>query len=151
MTKDTYEMAYVEVLEVLKHLPQEEYDKIPKEKIEYYEKYQDPNYFYQFDEYLPIEEQRISKKAKAIIITLFRDYFATQIQQQKLNVILQENSKKIEKEKNEKYNSDNIFKKYNKENKIEEKIIENVSTLVEYKESIFKRFINRIKNIFHIK
>lgn len=145
MTNDTYEMAYVEVLEILKHLSQEDYNKIPKEKIEYYEKYKDRNYFYQFDEYFPIEEQRISKKAKAIIITLFKNYFATQIQQQKLNIILQENSKRIEIAKIKKYNSDTLFK--NKATKVEP-IIENYTAMIEHKESIFTKIKNWFKRTF---
>ena len=153
MVNDTYEMAYVEVLEILKHLPQEDYNRIPKEKIEYYEKYKDRNYFYQFDKYLPIEEQRISKKAKAIIITLFKNYFATQIQQQKLDIILQENSKKIEILKRTKYNPDNIFKKRKNEdipeNNNEENSIE--MQMVEYKEPVFKRIVNKILEFLHIR
>ena len=35
---DTYECSYVEVLEILKHIPKEEHDKIPKELIEFFEK-----------------------------------------------------------------------------------------------------------------
>ncbi len=34
---DTYSCSYVEVLEILKHLPKEQYEKIPKEKIEFYQ------------------------------------------------------------------------------------------------------------------
>ena len=47
----------------------------------------------------------------------------------------------------EKYNPDNIFKKQHQENGIEENIIQNEVALVEYKESIFKRFINKLKSI----
>ena len=145
MINDTYEMAYVEVLEILNHLPQEDYNKIPKEKIEYYEKNKDRNYFFKFDEYFPIEEQRISKKAKAIIISLFKNYFATQIQQQKLNSILQENSKKIEIAKLKKYNPDNLFK--NKETNIE--LLENSNDMVEHKESIITKIKNWFKRIVY--
>ena len=38
---NTYRRAYTELLEILKYLPQEEYEKIPKEKIEFYEKNKD--------------------------------------------------------------------------------------------------------------
>ncbi len=145
MDNETYEMAYVEVLEILKHLPEEEYNKIPKEKIEYYEKYKDENYFYQFDEHFPIEEQIISKKAKAIIISLFKNYFATQIQQQKLDIILQKNSKRIEIAKIKKYNPDNIFK-HNKD--ITPNIVQNGVVMVKHKESIFTEIKNWFKRIF---
>ena len=34
-----YEKAYTEVLEILRFLPRNEYDQIPKEEIDFYESY----------------------------------------------------------------------------------------------------------------
>ena len=56
----------------------------------------------------------------------------------------------IEQEKRERYNTDDIFKEHKKEHKIQENIMEHKVEMVEYKNSIFKRIINKIKNIFHI-
>ena len=56
----------------------------------------------------------------------------------------------IEQEKRERYNTDDIFKEHKKEQKIQENIMEHKVEMVEYKNSIFKRIINKIKNIFHI-
>ena len=53
-----------------------------------------------------------------------------------------------EQELREKYNPDNLFKKHSL--KQEENVIMNEVSMVEYKEPLFKRFINKIKNIFHI-
>ena len=39
--ENTYACSYVEVLEILKHIPKREYEKIPKEKIEFYENLQE--------------------------------------------------------------------------------------------------------------
>ena len=36
MVTTNYKIAYSEVLEILKHISEEEYNKIPKEKIEFY-------------------------------------------------------------------------------------------------------------------
>ena len=36
-----YSRNYTEVLEILKYIPIDEYNKIPKQKIEFYEKYKD--------------------------------------------------------------------------------------------------------------
>ena len=44
ITKE-YSRAYVEVLAVIKHLTEEEYNRIPKSKIEIYEKYKDEIHF----------------------------------------------------------------------------------------------------------
>ena len=35
---NSYANSYVEVLEILKHIPDNEYKKIPEEKIRFYEK-----------------------------------------------------------------------------------------------------------------
>ena len=64
--------------------------------------------------------------------------------------MFKENEDRYQKYLREKYNPDNIFKNRNQENKKEENIIQNEIALVEYKESIFTRFINKLKNIFHI-
>ena len=54
-------------------------------------------------------EQNVSKEAKAIIVTLFRDYFVTEEQKEKLKQILQENEQKANEEKEKLYNPDNMF------------------------------------------
>ena len=39
-----YAKAYTEVIEILKHIPKEEYDKIPETEIQFYENNCDKNY-----------------------------------------------------------------------------------------------------------
>ena len=145
----SYAKAYTEILEILRYLPKEEYNKIPKEKIEFYKKNKDNNYNYQFDESKTLEEQTISREANAIIISLFRDFFATPMQQDKLDKILKQNEIKYQEELNKKYNPDNIFKQ--SETKVTS---DENSTLVEqksitvYKEPIFTKIVNWFKNLF---
>ena len=146
-----YAKAYTEVIEIIGYFAEEEYNKIPKEKIEFYENNKDTNYIFKINPDIDLDKQKISKEAYSILVSLFRDYFATDRQKEVLNNLLTQNEKKLEEEKFKKYNPENIFKKSNQENKIEENIIQNEVALVEYKESIFKRFINKIKSIFNIK
>ncbi len=150
MIKASYAKAYTEVLEIIKYFPKEEYDKIPAEKIEFYENNMDQNYIFTINPEIDLSEQNISPEANAIIINLFTDYFATEEQKNKINNILKENGQREELEKREKYNPDNIFKKDIKEEKVEESTTNETVALVEYKESFFKKFINFMKNIFHI-
>lgn len=75
VTKE-YSIAYVQVLEVLKRLNKHEYEKIPKERIELYEKYKDNEYTFVLDETVDFNEQ-ISNKAQAIIANLFVRFIAT--------------------------------------------------------------------------
>ena len=106
----------------------------------------DKDYNFKINPEIDLSEQSISPEANAIMINLFTDYYATEEQKIKIKNILDSNQQKEEQEKRERYNPDNIFKNRNTEN-----IIQNEVALVEYKESIFKRFINKIKSIFNIK
>ena len=150
MIKENYARAYTEVLEMLKYLPYEELNRIPKEKIDFFERNKDKSYKFNISLEKPLAEQNISIEANSVIVTLFRDYFATDTQREKLKNILEQNEMKYQEELREKYNPDNIFKKCNQKNEINENIIQNENSLVEYKETFFRRFINKIKNIFHI-
>lgn len=141
--KATYKMAYTQVLEILKRLPQEEVFKIPEEEIKFLKENCDKNYKYVIKPNVSIEECEISRKAYSILVVYFKKYFATEIQKQKLDVILKNNQIAIDKEKREKYGVDNLFK----EKKIEQKGNEKIE-IVPYKENIFKKILNRIKKIF---
>lgn len=111
---DIYAKAYTEVLEILKYFSAEEYSKIPQEKIDFYKNNMDKNYNYNINPNIDLSKQYISKEANAILISLFRDYFATENQKKTLNNLLNQNQEKIENMKREKYSSDNIFGNNNK-------------------------------------
>lgn len=150
MINSIYARAYTEVLEILRHFPKEEYDKIPLEKIQFYIDNMDKNYNFTINPEIDLAEQNISEEANAIIITLFRDYYATEEQKVKIKKILYENQNKLEQEKRDKYNPDNLFKKSDKQDYKNTEIIENKTTLIEYKESFFTKFKKFIIKIFKI-
>lgn len=142
-----YSKAYTEVLEIIRYLPEEEQSKIPKEKIDFFEKNKDKEYYFKINPQIDLEEQNISREANTIFIVLFRDYFATAEQKIKLREILELNEKKSEQVKTEKYNPENIFKKSSNNDNIQENGEE--VQLVEYKETFFlklKKFIFRLLN-----
>lgn len=99
MTTDKYKKAYTEVLEILKYLPQNEYCRIPKEKIIFYKENMDKDYIYNINPRLELFKQNISKEANAILVSLFRDYIATERQKSILKKLLYQNQEKLEKEK----------------------------------------------------
>ena len=140
---NTYSLSYVEVLEILKHIPKEDYEKIPKEKIEFYENNKDKNYVYIYNPVNP----KISRKTDAILINLYKNYIAKDDEKEKINHILKLNEMKNEQEKQENFDLNNIF-----DNKKSEIKNNNVDTLpVEKKrETRFKKFINIIKKIISI-
>ena len=108
---DAYSKAYVEVLEIISHFSEEELNKIPQEKINFYNEHKDNNYQFKIDPTIDLAEQNISREANAIIVSLFRNYFATEKQKQTLDNLLKQNEQKSEEEKRKKYNPDDIFKK----------------------------------------
>lgn len=68
-----------------------EYKKIPKEKIRFYEENKDKKYIFVLNPKLSLAEQNISKEANAIIVEIFRKYFATEKQKIVINEILKLN------------------------------------------------------------
>lgn len=146
----TYARAYTEVSEILKFLPKEEYEKIPQEEIKFYNENSDKDYYFKINSNIPIEQQNISKEANAILVILFRDYIASELQKQKLERILKYNFVEQQKLAKEQYNSNELFKN-NTENSQEQKMQElqqDNTQLVEYKKSWIKTFINKIKLLF---
>ena len=139
-----YANAYSEVLEILKNISKEDYEKVPSEKIDLFEKNANKNYNFQYDTNLTLDEQNVSKRTKAIIAILFRDYWATPEQREKILAKQNYDRIQIEKNKQKQYNVDNIFK--NKDKKAE--TVENSVSMIEYKESIFARIKKWFKQTF---
>lgn len=110
-----YANAYSEVLEILKYISKEDYEKIPNSKIELFETNHNEDYIFKYNPNKTLDEQDVSKIAKAIIAILFRDYWATEIQKEKIINKQNYDRMKLEKEKKIKYNSDNIFNNNKKE------------------------------------
>ena len=137
--------AYTEVYTILQELNEEEYNKIPPEVIETIEANRDEDYEYELDDEVELKEQPMLPETKAILFNLFRDYLATPEQKAKIIRMQNEERQKNELKKQQMYNSD-IFA-----NKPKENLTENNSEtmqIVEYKESIFKRILNKIKSFF---
>ena len=141
-----YSKAYTEVLEIINHFSEDEYKKIPREKIDFFEKNKDKDYNFQINPNADLAEQNISQNANAILVSLFRDYFATDNQKEILKNLLKQNQEKIEIEKHEKYNPDNIFN--NRVNTEKLKDSKEVA-LVEIKDQTwYKKILDFFKSIF---
>ncbi len=110
MVDNKYAIAYSEVLEILKYIPLEDYNKIPKTKIELFKTNANNDYTFNYDPSKTLEEQNVSNITKGIIILLFRDYWATERQRNKIIAKQNYDRMKLEEKKKEKYNPDNIFR-----------------------------------------
>ena len=153
MLKTNYANAYKEVLIILDNLIKEDYDKIPKEYIEFLKSNCNNEYEFYYDNSKTFEEQELLDDTKYILFGLFEKFGATEIQKEKIKNFKDNYFRKIEEEKREQYNPDDIFKKVN--TNIKTTIIEtsenNTNTaLIEYKESFFTSFKNFIFKILHI-
>ena len=147
MVNSIYSKAYTEVLEMLKYLPENEYNKIPKEKIDFLKKNKDANYKFSINPEIELEKQNISMEANSIIVTIFRDCFASDLQKEKLNIILNQNENKYQEQLREKYNTDNIFKNRKNTNIINLKIESNNLPVEVKKNNFFEKFVIYIKKI----
>jgi len=141
-----YPKAYREVIEILKFVPEESVNKIPKEKIEIFKQNMDIDYKFQVDVEKEFKEQNLLEETKDIFALIFRDYWATPYQREK--IIAKENyDREIKKqEKRDNYNPNELFKKRKEEcEKISDK-----NLLMEMNEkNIFERLIDFIKRFLH--
>ena len=150
--KNEQRESYTEELTILNYMETEYQEKIPKKLIDFFERNSAKDYKFDIDLAIPLKEQKLKAKTLSLLAMLNLNYWCkSDEEKQELIKHYSENEKRYQEELREKYNPDNIFKKRNQENQIEENIIQNEVALVEYKESIFRRFINKIKSTFNIK
>lgn len=159
MMEDNYSKAYKEIVEILKYVPEESVNKIPKEMRDMFEAEQLKTYNFQIDTEKPFEKQELLEETKAILSNIFRDYWATDYQ--KARIIEKENQdrEEWERQKREKYNPNDIFKNRNtttNDNNISQDIQEqlneeyNKNLPMEVKENFYKKIINFFKKLFHL-
>ena len=150
MKNDLYK-AYAEVDEILSFMEDVYIDKIPKKLRELFKNERLEDYKPNVDPKIPLDEQKLQKKTFSILAMLNLNYWCEdEKKKQDLIAIYAENDRKKE-ELREKYNPDNLFKKKETEQKIEEsqKNTSENTALVEYKEDkFFKKLIKKIISFF---
>ena len=150
-----YANAYTEVLDILKYISKEDYEKIPKSKIKVFEENSNKNYSFKYDVDKTLEEQNVSEIAKMIIAILCRDYWTTN--EQRYIIIKKQREAREEQERQ-------IRERIEQNRQIKEdslKVIDVSSDLdldLDYsrgtnleiykEENIFKKIISKIKEIF---
>lgn len=150
-----YANAYTEVLDILKYISKEDYEKIPKSKIKVFEENCNKNYNFTYDENKTLDEQNVSEITKVIIAILFRDYWATK--EQRYIIIKKQQEIRDQKQKE-------LMAKFEQNKNISEKDLKKVNVAsdldidIDYargtnietykEENIFKRIISKIREIF---
>lgn len=152
MKDNLYAKACTEVLEILSHFSEEDFSKIPTDKIDFFEKNKDEDYEYKIDPDIDLSKQYISDEANAIIVGLYKEYFATEHQKNVIDDILKHNQVLEDRENSVKYNPDDLFKdkeEINLDNNVEDEY-DAITDLIERKESFLEKLKRFIFKIFHI-
>lgn len=149
--ENNYPKAYTEVIEILNFVPKESVDKIPQSMLDMFKEKMDKDYNFKVDINKSFEEQELLDETKAIFANIFRDYWATPYQKERIEAKEKYDRQKEEEEKKAKYNPDDIFKKRKSvtENENTENYNENLPIEVK-KEKFYEKIINFFKKIFHI-
>ena len=150
MKNEEYEIACTEVLEVLNYISKEDYNKVPKDVIQVLEKNKTNDMTFLYNPWKDINEQEMSTIGRLMLASFFRDYWATPEQRAKINSFQNNKRKIIEKEKEERFDTKNLFKT---KAEIDEKIENNPekTDIIVYKDNIFKKILDKIKSIFKSK
>ena len=106
-----YKKRFVEVDEILSHMPQKEFDKIPKEIISLIRKNKDLNYIWKYDNNKSLKEQKIHKDTIHILSYINTEFILEGEQRKIIKKFHILNEMKNETLKKQKYNPENIFKK----------------------------------------
>ena len=154
-----YANAYTEVLDILKYISKEDYEKIPKSKIKVFEENSNKNYNFTYDENKTLDEQNVSEITKVIIAILFRDYWATK--EQRYIIIKKQQEIKDQKQKE-------LMAKFEQNKNISEKDLKKVDVAsdldldIDYKslganvqlykreEGFFEKLVNKINGLFNL-
>ena len=131
--------AYSEIEEFLNLLDENTRNEIPNKLREYFNREKDNNYYKGINPNIPLKEQNLKRETLALIALLNLQYWCKdENEKERLKRIYANNESQYQEELREKYNPDNLFKKDDNQNQVEERI-EEPKQLVEYKESIIKK------------
>lgn len=108
--KDDYNKALVEVLEIIKYLPEKEKKDIPQNLIDKMIEKKDKNYYFSLDRTKPFYIQ-VSGLTKAILANIFKKYWANNYELKVIKAKENSNRAKCEEMKRKLFPVDNIFKK----------------------------------------
>ncbi len=153
MVSVEFSEGITETLDILGHMDKTYIDKIPRKFIEFLENNKSTSYISNLDHSKKLNEMSLKEKTKDLLAILYLKYWCAEQEESDFSNLLRENEIKYQDELKEKYNVDKIFQNTNQSNKsmkhnISEDVNANNVAMIEFKESIFKKFINKIKGIF---
>ena len=143
-------IAYSEVYSILEKMKPEYIDKIPNKFKTMIIEEMDKTYKPKIDINIPLKEQKITSKALTILAMINLNYWCTNDKHKSELIELYSKNDKIQEQRlKEKYNSDNIFKKREKEETIPESNVSKENAIIEYNEqNLIQRLFEKIKHLF---
>ena len=142
--------AYVEIDEFIGLLEEEDRKKIPPQLRQFFKNEKDSNYYKKINPDISIKEQNLKEETLALIAILYLKYICEdEDEKAELKEIFKKNEEKYQAELHEKYNTDNIFQNNSKTIIQQSELVLQEQALIEVKETIFAKFIKKLKNIFH--
>ena len=148
-TMNELNKSFTEVSDIINHMQKDLYVKIPKKFIKIINENKDNNYKVNIDYSKGINEVNLLKETRAILSLIYRDYICSPEKRKQLVLEDKEEQKRNEEFLKKKYEI-NFEKKHDQKNKCNEKFYENNEThIIKYeKQSLFKRCMNKIINLF---
>lgn len=146
MVSVEYSEAITETLDILKHTRKEDVMKISPKFMEYLNNNASRTYKPDLDHSKKIKDMQLKRKTKAILAIIYKNFWCNDDERKEFNSTLKYNEIRYQAALREKYDPNNLFKK--KELEVEQKTVETPLAMVAYKESIFKRILNKINRIF---
>ena len=150
MIECNYSKACTETLKIIDLLSVEDFKKIPDNVIKILEENKDESYIFEYDYTKNLTNQNIENLTKAIISNLYKNYIANDTEK---NEIIKLEISQLKEEaalKKQKYSSDNLFKK-NQKNEDKEEISNNMQMTIIDKTPWYNKLLKKILSIFGIK
>lgn len=153
---EEYALAFTETLYIINSSSEEDKRKIPQDFIQFLLNNCNRTYRPNIDFTKPVKDLKIRKETKWLLSLIYSSYLANDEQKQEFNQILDKNYESYTQEQREKYDIHRIFEQEQKNNEQNpQRLQANVEVdtkkadMVELKkESIFTRFLNKIKKLF---
>jgi len=137
--------AYVEVLEILKHMETKYVEKLPKKLVEFLKRNASKEYTFKLDNNIPFEEQQLKKSTINILAMINYNYWCEDEEHRKylLNKY-NENEIKYQEMLIEKYSMDKIFDKEYKSSPVQKNVPQKYE-----EQKWYTGILNFIKRIFN--
>ena len=153
MEDDKYSIAATETLYILKNTNEDDVRKIPTEFIDFLKSIANQNYEPKLDNSKTLDQMEIQEETKGILGAIYRNWWCSEEEKIYYNQLFKEEELKIQQEKRIKYNPNDIFKEKKQQVVKTEKRIEEINNssnkMIEDKDNIFKKIINKIRAVFN--